>query len=142
MTSPSNRLTHSLELDDLALSLLVTSQLKVLASLDGHHSLGPAVGLHTLQPQHNLLCGLGLFAENRLGLSTVTGLFSVISPLTLCVEGILSLLVLGNFVKLVSLALLAVGPACLRHIHLNHRFRMYTDQVLQSGTFQVPLHSN
>lgn len=63
MTSPSNRLTHSLELDDLALSLLVTSQLKVLASLDGHHSLGPAVGLHTLQPQHNLLCGLGLRRE-------------------------------------------------------------------------------
>lgn len=42
------------------LSLLVTTQLKVLASLDGQHSLGPAVGLHTLQPQHNFLCSLGL----------------------------------------------------------------------------------
>ena len=37
---------------------------------------------------------------------------------TLCVEGILSLLVLGNFVGLVLLALLAEGPAGLRHVHL------------------------
>lgn len=42
------------------LSLLVTSQLEVLASLDGQHSLGPAVGLHTLQPQYNFLCSLSL----------------------------------------------------------------------------------
>lgn len=40
--------------------------------------------------------------------------------LTLCIEGILSLLVLGNFVKLVPLALLAVGPAGLWYVHLNH----------------------
>lgn len=42
------------------LSLLVSSQLKVLAPLNCQHPLGPAVGLHTLQPQHNLLGGLGL----------------------------------------------------------------------------------
>lgn len=46
--------------DDAYLSLLVTAQLEVLASLDGQHSLGSAVGLHTLQPQHNLLCSFSL----------------------------------------------------------------------------------
>lgn len=45
------------------LSLLVTTQLEVLASLDGQHSLGSAVGLHTLKPQDNLLCGLSLEKE-------------------------------------------------------------------------------
>lgn len=40
---------------------------------------------------------------------------------TLCVEGILPLLVLGNFVGLVLLALLAVGSAGLRHIHLDNQ---------------------
>ena len=46
------------------LSLLVTSQLEVLASLDGQHSLGSAVGLHALQPQHNLLRGLSLYTQH------------------------------------------------------------------------------
>lgn len=104
--------------NDAYLSLLVTTQLEVLASLDGQHSLGSAVGLHTLKPQHNFLCSLRLFAENGLSLTTITTLLSVVSPLTLCVEGILSLLVLGNFVRLVLLALLAVGPAGLRDVHL------------------------
>lgn len=40
---------------------------------------------------------------------------------TLSIEGILSLLVLGNFVGLVLLALLAVGSAGLRYVHLNGR---------------------
>lgn len=47
------------------LSLLVSSQLKVLAPLNRQHPLGPAVGLHTLQPQHNLLCGLSLGGEEH-----------------------------------------------------------------------------
>lgn len=47
------------------LSLLVSSQFKVLASLNCQHPLRPAVGLHTLQPQHNLLCGLGLGSEEQ-----------------------------------------------------------------------------
>lgn len=42
------------------LSLLVTTQLEVLASLDGQHSLGSAVGLHTLKPQYDLLCRFSL----------------------------------------------------------------------------------
>lgn len=47
------------------LSLLVSSQLKVLAPLNRQHPLGPAVGLHALQPQHNFLCGLGLGGEEQ-----------------------------------------------------------------------------
>lgn len=42
------------------LSLFVSSQLKMFASFDGQHPLWAAVGLHTLQPQHNLLCGFSL----------------------------------------------------------------------------------
>lgn len=91
----------------------------MLASLDGQHSLGSAVGLHTLKPQDNLLCGLGLFPEDGLGLAPIAALLSVVSPLTLCIEGILSLLVLGNFMGLVLLAPLAVSPAGLRDVHLD-----------------------
>lgn len=47
------------------LSLLVSSQLKVFAPLNGQHPLGAAVGLHALQPQHNLLCGFSLRQEKR-----------------------------------------------------------------------------
>lgn len=89
-----------------------------------------------------------LLSENRLRLTTIPALLSVVSPLTcrtctvqlpviqliyhtealtirglftLCIEGILSLLVLGNFVGLVLLALLAVGSAGLRHVHLDNK---------------------
>lgn len=41
--------------------------------------------------------------------------------LTLSIEGILSLLVLGNFVGLVLLALLAVSSAGLGYVHLKSR---------------------
>lgn len=47
------------------LSLLVSSQLKVLAPLNRQHPLGPAVGLHALQPQHDFLRGLGLGGEEQ-----------------------------------------------------------------------------
>lgn len=83
-----------------------------------------------------------LFPENRLRLTPVPALLPVVSPLTftrtfqshdtslshthdtneglftLSIEGILSLLVLGNFVRLVLLALFAVGPAGLWNVHL------------------------
>lgn len=85
-----------------------------------------------------------LLPKDRLSLTTVPTLLSVVSPLTckrvrlsyqltttdtltagtlltLSIEGILSLLVLGNFVGLVLLALLAVGSAGLGYVHLNGR---------------------
>lgn len=86
-----------------------------------------------------------LFPENRLRLTPVAALLSVVSPLTctctvqsrdaikfithdhrncglftLSIEGILSLLVLGNFVGLVLLALFAVRPAGLWNVHLEN----------------------
>jgi len=36
-----------------------------------------------LQSQHNLLCGLGLLVEHRLRLTTITGLFTIITTLSL-----------------------------------------------------------
>lgn len=87
-----------------------------------------------------------LLPKDGLSLTTVPTLLSVVSPLTckrvrlsyqlttththtltagtlltLSIEGILSLLVLGNFVGLVLLALLAVGSAGLGYVHLNGR---------------------
>jgi len=63
------------------LCLLVSSQLELLASLERQLRLGLA--LNTLQSQHNLLCGLCLLVEDGLGLTTITGLFTVITTLTL-----------------------------------------------------------
>lgn len=48
------------------LSLFVTTQLEVLASLDCQHSLGSAVRLHTLEPQDNFLCSFSLRTENKI----------------------------------------------------------------------------
>ncbi|KAL2274927.1 hypothetical protein FJTKL_02659 [Diaporthe vaccinii] len=58
------------------LGLLVTTQLEVLASLQGQLQLGLARG--ALETQHNLLRGLGLLVEDRLRLTTVTRLLAVI----------------------------------------------------------------
>lgn len=59
-------------------------QLEVLASLQRKLLLGLA--LRALQTQDNLLGGLGLFTEDRLGLTTETLLLSVVTTLTLSVQ--------------------------------------------------------
>lgn len=53
--------------------------------------------------------------EDRLGLTTKTRLLAVVTTLTLCVDGVLALLVLGDLVwsVLAALLALAVGAACL-----------------------------
>lgn len=56
-------------------------QLEVLATLEGELCLGLACC--ALQSQDNLLGGLGLLVEDRLGLTTVTGLLTVVTSLTL-----------------------------------------------------------
>ena len=53
----------------------------MLAALQGELHLGLAG--NTLQSQHNLLCGLSLLVEDRLGLTPITGLLAVISALSL-----------------------------------------------------------
>lgn len=60
--------------------------------------------------------------EHRLGLSSVSGLFSVITSFSLCVKGGLSSLVLGNLVGSVLAASLAfaIGSSGLGNVdHLD-----------------------
>jgi hypothetical protein len=56
-------------------------QLKVLTPLQRQLSLGFA--RCAFQSQHNLLCRLGSLVENRLGLTTISRLFAVITALSL-----------------------------------------------------------
>lgn len=67
--------------------------------------------------QNNLLCSFSLFVKSRLGLSTVTTLFSVIVPLSLGVLRILAPLVLCHLVGMVLATVLVGCPACLRNVH-------------------------
>ena len=60
----------------------------MLAALQSELCLGLADG--ALQAEHDLLGGLGLLSEDRLGLTTVTALLSVVTTLTLGVEGSLN----------------------------------------------------
>jgi len=93
-------------------------KLEVLATLQRKLELGLA--LDTLQSKDNLLGGLSLLVEDRLGLTTVTGLLAVISTLTLGEQGGLSSLVLGNLVLgvLAALLALAVGVTGLGNVDL------------------------
>jgi len=75
----------NLEHQSSTLRLLVTTQLEMLASLERQLRLGLA--LCALQSQHDLLGCLGLLVEDRLRLTTITGLLAVVSALTLSEEG-------------------------------------------------------
>lgn len=78
---PETPNTKHLENQSSTLRLLVTTKLEVLASLQRQLELGLA--LDTLQSQNNLLGSLSLLVEDRLGLTTITGLLAVVSALTL-----------------------------------------------------------
>ena len=80
----------------MTLLLLFTTQFEVLTSLQGQLSSG--LTFDTFQSQNNLLGSLGFLVENRLGLTTETGLFTVITSLTLSEQGSLTSFVLGNLV--------------------------------------------
>lgn len=60
-------------------------QLEVLATLERKLCLGLA--LCALQSQDDLLGGLGLLVEDRLCLTTVTGLLAIVTTLTLGEKG-------------------------------------------------------
>ena len=65
--------------------------------------------------------GVGyLLVEDGLSLATITGLFAVITALSLSSNAILTLLVLGHLVQRVLPALLALAICllCLRNVHL------------------------
>ena len=59
-------------------------KLEVLATLQ--RQLGLGLALDALQPQDDLLGGLGLLVEDGLGLTTVTGLLAVVTSLSLSEE--------------------------------------------------------
>jgi hypothetical protein len=102
------------------LGLLVTTELEVLASLKGELCLGLAGS--ALKTEHNLLGGLRPLVEDGLGLTSVTGLLTVVTTLTLSEQRSLASLVLGDLVLGVLLAVLAlaVGTAGLGNVdHLD-----------------------
>jgi hypothetical protein len=65
--------------------------------------------------------------EDGLSLTTIAGLLAIVTALTLSGDAIFTLLVLGNLVKCMLLAFLAlaVGFLCLWNVHLqiiNHKY--------------------
>lgn len=81
--------------------------------------LGLGLADDALKTKNNLLGGLGLLVEDLLGLTTVTGLLTVVTTLTLSVKGSLTSLVLGDLVLSVLAALLtlAVGLSGLWNVN-------------------------
>lgn len=112
-----NNKAQDLELQSLTLLLLVTTQLEVLTTLQGQLSLGLAN--NTLQTQDNLLGSLSLLVEDWLGLTTVTGLLTVVTTLTLGEKRSLTSLVLGDLVLgvLSALLTLTVGSSSLWNVN-------------------------
>lgn len=60
------------------------------------------VYLGAFESKDDLLGGLGLLVEDGFGLTTVSGLLSVVTTLTLGEDGVLTLLVLGDLIKRVN----------------------------------------
>lgn len=95
----------NLEYQCSTLGLLVTTKLEVLATLQCQLCL--RLARCAFQSQHNLLCGLCLLVENGFCLTTITGLFSIITTLSLSEQRSLSSLVLSDLVLGVLSAILA-----------------------------------
>jgi len=106
-----------LELDHLALALLLSPQLEVFGSLDRSLVLPLADGALHLEDQ--LLRGLRLLPQDRLRLTSEPLLLAIIPPPSLGRLRLGGLLVLGHFERLMRLALGvgAVGLSQLRHVH-------------------------
>merc|ERR1719445_1243245 len=92
-----------LELEHLSLLLLLASELEMLATLDGHLVL--ALAISALQTEDDLLGGLGLLSEDGLGLTSVSLLLAIVTPLALGLERVLAFLVLRDLVQGVFSAL-------------------------------------
>ena len=60
--------------------LFLVNKLEVLGALEG--VVGLVLALDTLETEHNLLGGLSLLVEDRLGLTTVALLLAVVTTLT------------------------------------------------------------
>merc|ERR1712184_122377 len=112
-------LVLDLKLDHLALLSLVTAKLEVLAALDRLHRdvLLLVLAVRGFHLQDNLLGGLGLLVEDRLGLTTITGLLSVVTSTTLAERRLLALLVLSHLEVLVLARRRAVRFSCLWYVY-------------------------
>merc|ERR1719378_1615803 len=115
MITHIRRQTESLELDHLSLALLLSSQLEVLGSLD--RDLVLPLALSALQPQDQLLGGLGLLPQDGLGLTSEPLLLAVVPAPALGLLRLGGLLVLGHLHLDVLAALGAVRVAGLGHVH-------------------------
>jgi len=83
----------------------------VLGSLKSEVRL--VLALHTLETKHDLLRGLSLLVEHWLGLATISLLLTVVTALSLCVQGSLASLVLCDFVDCVLLAVFGCAEGLL-----------------------------
>lgn len=101
-----------------ALGLLLVAQFEVLAALE--HLLPIVVAFGTRHLEHDLLSGLGFLVEDRLGLATKPGLLSIVATLSLRIQRIFALFVLGHLVKgvLVAVFVHAVRFAGFRYDNL------------------------
>merc|ERR1711942_389204 len=106
-----------LELEHLALPLLLASELEMLASFDD--DLIFALAIRAFQSEDALFRGLGLLSEDGLSLTSVSLLLSVVTPLALSLERILAFLVLRYFVQGVFSAFsrAAESPTSFGNVH-------------------------
>merc|ERR1712062_639711 len=92
-----------LELDHLALPLLLSTELEVLGPLDGNLVLPLADG--ALHPEHQLLRGLRILPQDRLRLASKALLFAIVPPSALSLLTLSRLLVLRHLELSVLVAL-------------------------------------
>merc|ERR1719477_92159 len=107
-----------LKLDHLSLSLLVSSQLEMFASLQG--DLFSELALTTLHSQHNLFRGLGFLVMNGPGLTTETLLFTFVTSLSFGECSLLGGFVLSHLVKSVFSALGTFAKRFSRFWNVDH----------------------
>lgn len=78
---------------------------------------------NTFQSQNNFFGSLGFLVENLFGLTTITGLFSVISSFTLSEQRSFTSFVLGNFVlgMFTAFFTFTVGLSSFWNVNYNKR---------------------
>jgi len=121
------------ELECCALCLLLSAQFEVFAPLQCQLHLVLANG--AFESEHDLLRSLCLLVEDGLSLTTVAGLFTVITTLSLCEERCLAGLVLRHLVRGVLLASLALAECSAGLGNVDHfrELASVTLRMLRAG---------
>ena len=111
------KISVTLKLNNLTLSLLVTANFEMFASLNAN--LLACLAIRAFHTKSNLLGSFSLFTKNGLGLATETLLFTIVTTTSLGEFGVLAFLVLGHFVDGVLVAL--AGAICFTDLwYVNH----------------------